>query len=381
MDSGKNETQEREGAKTQGVRKNALRLRASAPLRFLFSALLTVPFIPASHAEETPAKFPANSPEPMTELAPARGIPAYDGDSESVKRDMVSPASPQEEEETSRLRPKEDPRMKQLREGITMGSAAGTLGWRLPVSMHSGATGEMRAWSYGGEGSLRHVNEDLVVSLSVDYTRTDYAFDGSPALGWRDTDRYNGLLYIESTVSGGWGAFATTGLRAGAEDGANLGDGLSGFVVAGARYRFIPEFSYYFGVIAATRLDRDPLIIPITAFDIRFGKWSLRSMNGFLLAYDVYGDDSLVFEATTLFDNSYLRLSPEAGTGRKRSVEFQEVPLTLAVTKGFGRHAFVKLSATAILWSDYRFRTDEKTSGDFQTDPGLSFGLSAGARF
>lgn len=331
-------------------------------------------------AAEDPAKdFPAESPAPLTGIAPAAGLPAYDGDSESVRRDMVAPAPGAAEDEPARK--KEPPQVRALREGITEAQVAGTTEWRVPVTMRAGASGRMSQWSYGGETSVRHISEDFTVLLKFEYKRTDFAFDGVPAAPWGDTEIYRLSGHTETTISGGWGLFANGGVRIGKEIGASTEDAISGQFAAGARYRFIPEFSYYFGLSMITRLDDDPLFIPVAAFNFRMGKWSATTMNGILLGYDVHGDRDLVIEASVFYDAPDFRLKPAPGTGFRRSVEFQEVPLTLSVTKRVAGRAFVKVYATTILWNDYRLRTDSTTIGDFQTPPGFAIGLSAGAKF
>lgn len=316
--------------------------------------------------------FPANSAEPQTTLTPAKGLPAFDdgtgaGGDEADTDSGATAASPAK------------PRPQRYRFGMTLVTpVAGTVEQRIPVSMRKGASGTMRAWAYGGEVSARRITEDFVAYGNFEYRRTDFAFSGPAPFG--DTDRYKLNGHAESALDENWWLFANGGLNIGAEREADIDDALTGRVAFGAKYRFIPEFSYYFGLSVMTRLDRDPLILPMTAFDLRFGKWSARTLNGLVIAYDVNGDNDLVFDFSALYDTSDFRRTNDAA-GRSRVVEFQEAGLSLGVTKALGRYSFIRTYVSCIAWSDYRFRTNASTTGDFQTDPGVIFGLSGGARF
>jgi hypothetical protein len=338
-----------------------------APMCFLFSAV-TMAMSPALFAQEAKPDFPANSAEPQTVLTPAKGLPVFDDGTGETAEDGESGVPAHSK-----------PRPASYRFGITLVTpVAGTVEQRIPVSMRAGATGTMRAWSYGGEVSARRITEELVAYGNFEYRRNDFAFSGPAPFG--DTDQYKINAHAEMNLGDDWWLFANGGVRLAAEREADLDNGLTGRVSFGAKYRFIPEFSYYFGLAVMTRLDRDPLVIPMTAFDMRFGKWSARTLNGLVIAYDVNGDNDLVFDFSALYDTSDFRRTNDTG-GRGRVVEFQEVPVSFGVTKAVGRYSFIRCYITAIAWSDYRFRTDGETTGDFQTDPGLVFGISGGARF
>lgn len=371
MHSAKNEPQRRPIAQSQRDNKNAPRRIATAALRFLFFSAAASAISPVMAAEGTTPDFPANSAEPQAAIAPAKGLPTFDdgtgADEAGADTDDTTASSPAK------------PRPESYRFGITLVTpVAGTVEQRIPVSMRAGGSGTMRAWAYGGEISARRITEDFMAYGDFEYRRTDFAFSGPAPFG--DTDRYKLNAHVETALGDDWWLFTNGGLNLGAEREADLDDALSGRVAFGAKYRFIPEFSYYFGISVMTRLDRDPLIIPMTAFDLRFGKWSARTLNGLVIAYDVNGDNDLVLDFSALYDTSDFRRTNDAA-GRGRVVEFQEVPVSFGITKAVGRHSFIRTYITAIAWSDYRFRTDGATTGDFQTDPGLIFGLSGGARF
>ncbi len=322
----------------------------------------------------------------ITLLLPAAGAfcAAHAGTPEAASP-TTSESSGGPESSTGQSRPANGraptPGTRQYRFGLTLVTpVAGIVEQRTPVSLRDGASGRMRAWSYGAEIAARSLSEDLVAYGSFDYRRTDFAFEGTPA-PWGDTDQYRLNAHVESKIDDAWWWFANGGLRLGAEREAALADSLTGRVSLGGKCRFSRAFSVYAGLGAATRLDDSAQFMPMLGLEYRSGRWSLRTLNGVVASYDTFGDGSLVLDASLLYENSHLRLRDEPATGSSRAVEFQEVPVSLGVTRNFGRFSFVRAYAACIVWSDYRFRTEGRTTGDFQTAPGALFGLSAGARF
>ena len=221
--------------------------------------------------------------------------------------------------------------------------------------------------------ALRRVTRDFIAYASFNYRRSEFDFQGVPVAPWGDLDSYKADAHVEYNFGGDWWVFADGGVTAGAEKNASLGDGLTGHAAAGAKYVFSPQFSYYFGVMAITRLDESTLILPMTSFDIRFGRWSARTLNGLIVSYDACGDGSLVSDVSALYDNPFFRLTNDPVTGSGRVVEFQEVPVSFGVTKSLGENAFVRGYITTIAWSDYRFHSNDATTGDFLDLAGAAF--------
>lgn len=340
----------------------------------LVAALATAPLLAHAAADAKPG-HPADSVAPMTGDAPAKGLPGYDAEDAGESEAGHNPSA----EPGAKKRGKTQTLPTQF--GMTLVTpVAGTVEQRIPVEMNRGASGRMSAWSYGGEASVQRVTRDFYAFLNFNYKRTDFEFDGVPVAPWDDLDQYRMTTHIEGDIGGNWRLFADGGVTAALEKNASFGDSLTGRAALGAKYRFSEHFSYYFGVSAVTRLDRSTLVVPLTAFEIRFDRWTIRSLNGMVVSYDFFGDNSLVADGSVTYDNSFFRRTNDA-TGDGRTVEFQEVPLTFGVTKSLGDHGFIRGYVSTIVWSDYRFATEGRTTGDFQTDPGVIFGLSAGIRF
>lgn len=344
----------------------------------LFPALLAAA-LPA-FAQEAPAGHPADSAEPMTAIAPAAGIPAYDDDA-------TTEASDKAPENDTQPAPRPQARMQPYKFGLTLVTPlAGIVEQRIPVSLNKGGSGRMRAWSYGGEASFRHISEDLVAYGSLDYRRMDFAFEdtsvkGVPGAPWGDTDQYRFNAHAEGKMDERWWWFVNGGLRLGAEREASLGDSFTIRGTLGAKAALDNGLSLYVGAGALSRMDRSALFIPMVGLDWRAGKWGVRTINGIAVTYDAFGNNDLIFDFSSVYDTTQFRLREEPGTGRPRDVEFQEVTASAGVTKNFGRYSFVRAYVACIAWSDYRFHTDGSTTGDFEASPGAIFGFSAGARF
>ncbi len=346
--------------------------------RFALGLCLPLSLPAAMQAASEPAAHPADSAEPQAEVIPARGVPAY------ADASADSAADGEEREDTAPVAPPAPVRPARLyRFGLTLVTPlSGVVEQRVPVSMKDGASGRMGAWSYGGDVSVRRITEDFVAYGNFDYRRTDFAFDGvSGGAPWADTDRYRFNLHAEGAMTEGWWWYANGGVSAAAEEGASLSDAFTGRLTLGAKRLFSDEFSLYMGLSAVTRMDDSPIVIPMLGLDWRSGRWSLRTVNGVVVSFDTFGDKSLVWDISALYDSTQFRLRDEPGTGRSRSVEFQEVPVAFGVTKSIGRFSFVRAYVACIAWSDYRFRTEGEGAGDFQTSPGALFGLNAGIRF
>ncbi|MFU8828599.1 MAG: hypothetical protein ACNA8P_04095 [Phycisphaerales bacterium] len=111
-------------------------------------------------------------------------------------------------------------------------------------------------------GHLRHEISDY------DFNRPGGLFPGAvdtqdPFDEVHETRASLGFLYA---LDEQWSLFGTGVLRAGFEGGARFEDSLTGGGFGGFGYAFTEEFSMQFGLGVLTRLEDDPLVIPIVGF-------------------------------------------------------------------------------------------------------------------
>jgi hypothetical protein len=156
---------------------------------------------------------------------------------------------------------------------------------RLSFNVHSGAIltfqaglddspGDVSIWrAGGGVGAGYWLTRQVRLGASFDTERSWYEFDNATGLipGTDDpidvaeeTNVSARVLFIQNEE---WAWFVGGRVTSGAEDGADFGDSITGGGVVGARWQMDPRFALNFGLAATTRLEEDPLVLPLIGFD------------------------------------------------------------------------------------------------------------------
>lgn len=118
------------------------------------------------------------------------------------------------------------------------------------------------------------INRDLSFALGLGTLVGDYRFEGTGGLAglrpWDDvlSPSLNG--FVRWGFATDWTLFAIPTVRAAAESGADLGDGVTGGILAGASYRFSETLTVGPGFGFLTQIEDDPSVFPILLID-----WSL----------------------------------------------------------------------------------------------------------
>jgi hypothetical protein len=109
------------------------------------------------------------------------------------------------------------------------------------------------------------------VSFTVGYGYNDYDFSGGEGFaGLRPWGAINTLRFglpVRWSPNDKWSVFGLPTLRFNAESGADLGDAVSGGVIAGVSYKFSNWLTIGPGVGAITQIEDDVSIIPILVID------------------------------------------------------------------------------------------------------------------
>ncbi len=256
---------------------------------------------------------------------------------------------------------------------------SGFVDYRLPADI-SGKAGKLSAVSAGAAVAARYVGEETTVYGSFDYRFTHYYFKDTVETPFRDMNALRWYLRGEQQVSGPWGVFFDGTLRLAADADTELDEGLTGRAGGGVKFLWSRNLSFYAGAQAFTRLERDPMILPFFGLDWRISRrWSVQCSNGINVVYDVWGDGTLRLDLGCAFSPTDYRVVP--GDAGKRALEIREVPLTFSATQELWRRGYVRAAITGVLWSNYKFRADDESLGDFDVNPALSFSLEAGIRF
>ncbi len=260
--------------------------------------------------------------------------------------------------------------------------AKGFVQYRTPSDI-DGSNGRMSSTTAGFEIAGRFINDQNIFYGAFDYRYTDYRFT-DVAAPFSDTQSLHALVRYIRQFDNQWGFFADAVGRMASENDADLSDGCTGSLSAGARYTVSPDMTVYLGLQVRSQLEDSALWLPYLGLEWRINShWSLNITNGIVATYDVFEDGSLRVDigCTYVFADYRLRDRALPGGNRTLALKTQEVPLTLSVTKELGKYGYLRGTIGAILYSKYDFEHDENTLRKFETEPAAIFGLEAGFRF
>jgi len=108
-------------------------------------------------------------------------------------------------------------------------------------------------------------------SVGFSYIGESYHFTGSPNIAgndapWNQVNIGTISTGVFSRLNDRWGVFSSFSVTSAAASGADMGQSLTYGGVLGADYKLSGDLSIGFGVIAQSRLGRDPLVLPIPSF-------------------------------------------------------------------------------------------------------------------
>jgi hypothetical protein len=240
----------------------------------------------------------------------------------------------------------------------------------------------------GLEGSLSAPLADgLRAGLFAGYEWARYDFDGATGLAPGRSDPWDDLhqatLGASLDVEGSerWSFFARLGATWAGETDASLGGGLTYQGFGGARWRFRDDLAFTLGLLGLSRLEDDPIVVPILGID-----WRITDRLRF------YTPGPGLALAATLADHWELAVSAGWETRDYRLdggrpglpdgvVRDDRVPLALELAYRRGP-ARLALRAGATLYQE--FEIDDRTGDGIsrvETDPAPFLGIRGGLRF
>ena len=230
------------------------------------------------------------------------------------------------------------------------------------------------------------IGPDLRAGLFAGYELAHFAFDGATGIApgrsdpWDDLHRATVGLQLDWGL-GDWSLFARAGASWAGESDASIGDGLTVQGFGGARWQFRDDLAFTFGLLGLSRLEDDPLVVPIVGVDWRISDRLRLFTPGPGLALVAKLDDSLDLTLRAGWECRDYRLDGGRPGLRSGVVRDDRVPvaLELALKRGPAR---LSLRAGATLHQ--RFEVDDRT-GDrvarVETDPAPFLGLRGALRF
>ena len=149
------------------------------------------------------------------------------------------------------------------------------------------------------------------------------------------------------------------------------------------RRQVTDRFGFSFGVLAKTRLENGPLIIPLPGFDWTItDRLVLRTGQGLTLSYQI--DEMMRWkgEVSLGYEGREYRLDDEGGLPNGVLAD-RSIPCTLGVVYNPRPDIHVKLAMGSITWQEYIFKDSEGHS--VKTDdpemPTRYASLEAGVKF
>lgn len=242
---------------------------------------------------------------------------------------------------------------------------------------------------YGGDGGTLGVYKTAAV-VKAQGSRNRHTFDISA--GWErsrfdfshtspfsDTNDFSANAFYSYAIDQKWSVFGAARGGFAAEEGADLSDGGRLLAGGGVGYVFDENLAFGIGMMAVSRMDNTWLPLPLGYLRWKIDeKLSLRTLNGVALIYDVFGDSSLLLNASCEYDNSYFRLK-KGGTA-KRSVGDNFVNIAVGATYNIGKNFYVSGSVGANVYRKLYFRYGGHSNGEYSCDPAPVFFVHLGCK-
>jgi hypothetical protein len=179
-----------------------------------------------------------------------------------------------------------------------------------------------------------------------------------------------------------WSLFAIGDLTFSTENNASWSDGMTCGGLVGARQQVNKSFAWQVGVIARTRLEDQPLILPIPGIDWKINdRLTLRTAQGVTFSYDLTGKKHWMFDAGVSIENRIYRMDGRSQLPDGIFID-RFIPLVTALSYQFWRGTFIKVAASTPLYRRYKFcESDGTTVETLDSNFFPSFNFSAGAAF
>lgn len=228
---------------------------------------------------------------------------------------------------------------------------------------------------------------DVNVGANYELRFYDFDFEGNspfPGISGDENFEFQSVganVRILQALNKNWGIFLLGGVRASAEVGANLSDGVTWNVIGGVGYRISKDLQVGLGIGVLGRLEEDVLFIP--ALQLRWQineEWLFELQGrGLQMTYSPY--DDWRFSLGARFDSRRYRLDRNS-LSDEGIFEDQRIPVSLVAEHDLSENW--TLDATIGVDAFRRFRVadrDGENGQSYDVDPSFFFGLGVRARF
>jgi hypothetical protein len=225
------------------------------------------------------------------------------------------------------------------------------------------------------------------VSFGAGYEFRHYAFSGAQSFlptvsdPWDDVHTVTLGAQVLQGLSREWGVFLGANMKASAADGADLGDGVTGFFIAGVGYDFGDGFRAGIGAVGLAAFEDDFRVYPAVQFDWQIDEeWNAR-LEGLRFELTYRPDPAWTFGVGAAFDGVRFRLPDDAALP---DGIVDDRRLSLFAHAGWKpiEPLEITLEAGVDVWRRFRIEDKNGDNGDsHETDPAPFIGLGLTYRF
>ena len=270
---------------------------------------------------------------------------------------------------------------------LTLRLGAGA-SWASEADLNGAQGGVSVARARGGVGLDVPILERSILRVDFDWEQSLYDFDNAVGFGLSDDRPLPNDLATSSLgvsfvhpIDTDFTLLASIEGRYSAEGGADFADAInhSGFVAL--RYTINPDLALNFGLGYRTRLEEDPIVLPVLGVDWRFARdWSLRT-DGTGVVLEHRYSDTLRLSLTGSFEFREYRLDAGA-INPDGTFTDENINLLLGADWDATPNISVIARGGSVLWQNYTFRDDlSRKLADVEGDPTLFFGGGVTVRF
>lgn len=183
-------------------------------------------------------------------------------------------------------------------------------------------------------------------------------------------------------VDANWSWFVGMDTRFAGETDAKIGDSLAFGAVAGARYAFSENFALTFGAFGSTRLEDDPLVLPLIGVEWKINDTLRLTTRGTGLSLTATLTETLEFSILGAWSSRDYRLEDERAINPEGVIRDTRVPMGVELAWSPNRAVRIALVAGVVAWQEYEtFDRNGNDIADDSTDPTAYVGLAAVVRF
>jgi hypothetical protein len=202
--------------------------------------------------------------------------------------------------------------------------------------------GKVSVWRFDVPVRYTIKTEAGDLGLGAFYEYSEYDLDKLD--GTKDFNTLAFDTFWKGMLNDEWGYFVFGAVGFSASTHTGLGDGLTGGAAAGGRYVWSKDLSLGLGVAVATRLEDDPMVLPVIALNWQINdRWNLRTLNGATLTYDVSGDKKFLLDLGARYQRREYRV--ESDTSLTEKMISLEVGATYRFAPEFALRGFVGVTA------------------------------------